>query len=205
MLRRGINYVKRFPVTCLYFLVLSAVIAGLFRTTLARVGADLSLTPFVVLALAYIITIVVYRVARVHLTKPRQLIERNPYEQFLTLDYRYLLSKSFELLFQQIMIVLLILTIYDVAPALIHVIVVYGVLFSLAHLPIYPFIGTNEKVFRVLYLVASITSAVLFPVLILRVELGFVYAYAIHLSFYTLSALLLWARPRAPGLKPGVR
>ncbi len=198
MLRRGIDYVKRFPITCVYFLALSVLIAILFKTTLARVTATFSATPFVVLALVYVATIVLYRVAHVRLTRPDRLIERNPYELFLTLDYRYLFSKSFELLFQQMMIVLLILTIHDATPVIIHVIVIYGVIFPLAHFPIYPFIGTNEKAFRVFYVVASITSAILFPLLILKVSYGFVYTYAIHLSFYTLSALIFWMRNTRP-------
>jgi hypothetical protein len=121
------------------------------------------------------------------------------------LDYRYLFSKSFELLFQQIMIVVLILSIHRMTTTMIHVIVIYGVIFSLAHLPIYPFIGTNEKAFRVFYLVASITSAILFPLLILKVDYGFVYSYAIHLSFYTLAALILWARQTRANHKPDTR
>jgi hypothetical protein len=194
MLRRGIDYVKRFPVTSVYFLTLSLVIVFLFRATLARLAAQFTATPFIVLGFVYAVTIAIYRTARVRLTKPERLIERNPYEQFLALDHRYLLSKSCELLFQQIMIVLLILTIHSMTSSMIYVIVTYGVIFPLAHLPIYPFIGTNEKSFRVFYLVASITSAILFPLLILKVNCGFVYSYAIHLSFYTLSALILWGR-----------
>lgn len=201
MLRRGINYVKRFPITCLYFLTLSVLIVILFRTTLARVSTQFTVTPFIVLGFVYAVTITIYRTARLRLTKPERLIERNPYEQFLTLDYRYLISKSFELLFQQIMIVLLVLTIYDAAPKMIHVIVIYGVVFPLAHLPIYPFIGTNEKSFRMFYIVASIVSAILFPLLILSVDCGFAYSYAIHLSFYTLSALILWGRNTRPNEK----
>ena len=197
-LRRGINYVTRFPVTSLYFLTLTLVIAFLLRATLTRLTAQFTPTPFIVLALVYLVTIAIYRVGRTRLTRPDQLIARNPYELFLTLDYRYLFSKSFELLFQQIMIVLLILTIHDLTPVMIHVIVIYGVIFPLAHLPIYPFIGTNEKAFRVFYLIASVTSAILFPLLIMRVDYGFVYTFAIHLSFYTLAGLILWGRTERP-------
>jgi hypothetical protein len=60
MLRRGINYVKRFPITCLYFLILAFVIAFLFRTALARVTAQLTPTPFIVLILAYVVTVALY-------------------------------------------------------------------------------------------------------------------------------------------------
>ena len=175
------------------------------RATLARLTTQLTPTPFIVLILVYVVTVALYRVARVSFTRPEQLIERNPYELFLTLDYRYLFSKSFELLFQQIMIVVLILTIHRMTATMIHVIVIYGVIFSLAHLPIYPFIGTNEKAFRVFYIVASIASAVLFPLLILKIDCGFVYSYAIHLSFYTLAALILWRRHTRQTRSPDTR
>ncbi|MDH3217641.1 MAG: hypothetical protein OEN01_15435 [Candidatus Krumholzibacteria bacterium] len=194
MLRRQINYVNRFPITSVYFLALSILIIISFRGTFAQIATDLELTPLIALALVYVTTIALYHLSHAHLKKPARLISMNPQEFFLTLDYRYLTSKSFELLFQQVMIVLLILTIHRTIPTMINVMALYGVIFATAHIPIYPLIGTKERIFKLVYSAAAIASAIVFPVLILTVSYGFVYTYIIHLSFYTLFALFLWGR-----------
>ena len=196
MLRRQIDYIKRFPITCVYFLILSILVTILFEDTLARVATDFDLTPLVVLGLAYILTIGVYYLAHTRLRKPERLISANPYEFFLTLDYRYLTSKSIELLFQQIMIVVLILTVHAATTSLVSLIVIYGVIFASAHLAIYPLIGTTGRIFKLVYFFAAVTSAIVFPLLTLRVSYGFVYSYIIHSSFYTLFALFFWAKNR---------
>lgn len=201
MWRRKINYVRRFAITSLYFLTLSIVIAILFRGTFARVVTDFNFTPFVVLVLVYVATLVVYHLSRKYLEKPTRLISANPNEFFLTLDYRYLISKSFELLFQQAMIVLLILIVYGVTDTMINVMLVYGVIFALAHIPIYPLIGATARIFKLVYFAASIASAIVFPLLILKVGYGFVYSFVIHSSFYTLAALFFWGRNAVPDSK----
>lgn len=194
MLRRQVNYVQRFPITAVYFLTLSVLVTILFRGTFAQIATDFDFTPFIALALAYIATIALYYLSHKYLNEPKRLMSMNPNEFFLTLDYRYLTSKSFELLFQQVMIVLLILTIHRATTTMINVMIIYGVIFASAHLPIYPLIGTKARIFKLVYFVASITSAIVFPLLILRVSYGFVYSYIIHLSFYTLSGLFFWGR-----------
>ena len=194
MMRRKIDYVKRFPITCAYFLTLSILITILFRGTLAQVVTDFGFTPFIALALAYVLAIAIYNLSHRYLKKPERLIGENPHELFLTLDYRYLTSKSFELLFQQVMIVLLILTIHRTTTTMINVMVIFGVIFAVAHVPIYRLIGTSSRVFKLVYFAASLMSAIVFPLLILRVSYGFVYGYIIHSSFYTLCALFFWGR-----------
>jgi hypothetical protein len=90
MIRRQIDYVKRFPITCVYFLTLSILMTILFRGTLAQVATDFRFTPFIALALAYVLAIALYYLSHTYLKKPERLISMNPHEFFLTLDYRYL-------------------------------------------------------------------------------------------------------------------
>jgi len=194
MLRRQINYVERFPITSVFFLTISILIAILFRGTLAQVVTGFVIFPFIAIAFAYVLAIAIYYLSHRYLKKPERLIAENPHEHFLALDYRYLTSKSFELMFQQVMIVLLILTIHSLTTTMVNVMVIFGVVFAVAHVPIYRLIGTSSKKFKLVYFVASLMSAIVFPLLILRVSYGFVYSYIIHSSFYALCALFFWGR-----------
>jgi hypothetical protein len=192
MAERRVNYVDRFLWTCVYFLLVSVVTVLLFKDVLAPFAGELTADPFVVLAVTFALQIVLYRLAVRHLRRPGKLIESNPREMFLRLDYRYLVSKSFEVLFQQIMIVLLVVTAWRQTGNLVGTMVIFAGVFALAHLPLLKLYGEQAGFFAKIYLAAALVSAVLFPVFILKVNLGFVYTYAMHSMFFTVLALWFW-------------
>jgi hypothetical protein len=110
------------------------------------------------------------------------------------LDYRYLVSKAFEILYQQTMIVVLILIINGTINNLAGVMIVYAVVFGLGHFPMIGLFGEQQKSFTRFYVVVAVGSAIVFPVLILRVNYGFVYSYVVHSIFYTFLAGWFWVR-----------
>ena len=194
MAAHGINYIDRFPVTAGYFSVLSAAIVLIFRDTFAGFAGHVTPAPFVVLASAVLAQIFLYRVAAGRLERPDELIRRNPREMFLTLDFRYLFSKSAELMFQQVMIVLLVWLGWRQTGNVIGATVVFGTVFALGHLPLLALFGDQSGRFARMYIGAALASALVFPVLILEVDFGFVYTYIIHSLFFTLLGIWFWRR-----------
>ena len=75
-----------------------------------------------------------------------------------------------------------------------YVILIYTVVFSIAHIPLMKLFGDQVKSFARFYVVAALASGLVFPPLILKVDGGFVYAYVIHSFFYTLLAEVFWVR-----------
>ena len=102
MARRRINYVDGFLWTSAFFLIVSALIVMGFRDVLLSFAGGVDAVPFVVFGAMVLVQIVLYRVAARRLRRPVTLIEQNPREMFLRLDFRYLISKSFEVLFQKV-------------------------------------------------------------------------------------------------------
>lgn len=189
---RHINYVDKFAVTAAYFLVLTALAVIVFRGTLLPLADTITKTSVVVLAVAIGAQFVVYILSRRFLQKPQAMIDRHPLEFFLTFDYRYLISKAFEVLFQQAMIAALILTIHRITGNLLETVFIYMAVFALAHIPMMKLFGTQTKSFAWFYIAAAIASGIIFPPLILNVDGGFLYAYAIHSFFYTVLGGTFW-------------
>jgi hypothetical protein len=194
MSRHRINYVDHFGLTAAYFLFLAILAALIFREPLLPIAGTVTHPPIIVLAAMISAQLSLYYLSRRFLQKPLALIDRHPQEFFLTFDYRYLFSKAFEVLYQQAMIVALILTIDQVARSLTHVVIIYAVVFSLGHIPMLKLFGGQAKSFAWFYVVAAIASSIVFPPLVLKVDGGFIYAYVIHSFFYTLLAEGFWVK-----------
>jgi hypothetical protein len=100
---------------------------------------------------------------------------------FLNTDRHFFLPKFAELLFQQILIAATILSIASFERNLLFVSLMYGVLFGFAH--VFVLFEIPPAYVGILAL-GAVSSAALFPYLILRVENGFIYSFMIHWLFY---------------------
>jgi hypothetical protein len=101
----------------------------------------------------------------------------------------YLLVKTIEILFQQVLIVLLILTLASYKDDTWFVSKAYAFIFSVVHLALIPRLGLA---YTALFFGASLLSALVFPYIILRVKNGFVYSYIVHWCAYLcITSLLL--------------
>ncbi len=199
MAKRNVDYIDRFVVTCAYFFLWSILIVFLFRKTFASVAGSVAPVHVVVVASVVLAQVWFYHIAIRHLRRPHRLIRTNPREMFLRMDYRYLVSKSAEVMFQQVMIVLLVLTAWRQTGQLAATMIVFAVVFALAHLPLLALFGERAGFFARLYMLAALASAVVFPVVILKVNLGFVFTYVVHTMFFTLLGLWFWWRHTRAG------
>ena len=100
---------------------------------------------------------------------------------FMRGGVEYLLVKTIEILFQQVLIVLLILTLASYRDDMWFVSKAYTCIFSIVHLALIPRLGLA---YTALFFGASLLSAFVFPYIILKVKNGFVYSYIIHWSAY---------------------
>lgn len=100
---------------------------------------------------------------------------------FMRGGVEYLLVKTIEILFQQVLIVLLILTLASYRDDMWFVSKAYTFIFSIVHLALIPRLGLA---YTALFFGASLLSAFVFPYIILKVKNGFVYSYIIHWSAY---------------------
>lgn len=100
----------------------------------------------------------------------------------------YFLPKSFDILFQQLLIAALVLSLgqrFSVRATSI----IYTCLFGAAHLLL--FLGAQIAPTTYLMLLGAIVSGAFFPYLLLRVRHGFIYTYSIHWAFYAFVVVAL--------------
>ncbi len=189
LIRKGITYVENYLITSLVFLSFSALLVVSFGRRYEPLTRNPTALPFLVLLLAVVVTIALYAVCPRYFNRPDALIAKHPEEFYLRMDYRYLVSKSFEVLFQQLVIVALTLLLAATGLSMMGIVLTFLGVFGLLHLPMLRIVGKGVGMY---YALAAATLAVVFPLLILRVHYGFVYSYAVHWFAYTLAALVAW-------------
>jgi hypothetical protein len=100
---------------------------------------------------------------------------------FIRGGIEYLFVKTIEILFQQVLIMLLILTLASYKDDVWFVSKMYALIFGVAHLALIPRLGL---VYTTLFFGASLISAFVFPYIVLRIKNGFVYSYMAHWGAY---------------------
>lgn len=189
-IRRGVTYIDNPTITSVLFLSFSVPVVVLHWPRLEPLTRQVTAAPLLAFALALALTLAVYALIPRILRRPEALIARHPEEFYLRMDHRYLVPKSFEVLFQQLVIVVLTTLLADTGLSLSGVVLAFLGIFGVLHLPMLLIIGTGPGLY---YGVASVTLAAAFPLLILRLQSGFLYSYAAHWFFYTVVAVFAWA------------
>ena len=186
---KRIDYIKHFVWTAVYFLAIAVITILIFKDHIFRIIQNFTSTPLVILGIVTLAHIALYFYIPKHYQEPKEYFERYPKRTFLTIDFRRMVSKSMDLFAQQVFIVLLASFLKDAGLSLVHIIATFAVIFGAVHAPLIIF----ERGWPTWYFtVFSILSAVIFPVLILKIHYGFVYSYIVHWVFYTLTAVVFW-------------
>ena len=184
---KGIDYISRPIVTSLYFGVMSLAAVAIYYRDIFN---HLATPAYATLAVSFLFLVVLILFPK--LLKGSDglsvISKNNRNVFFLRMSYSYILSKSVEILFQQVVVFTLVIKLAGIYPDPFAVIGIFAILFTAVHLPITAFIGFK---FGMIFTVAAALSALVFPPLILGFGGGFVYSYIIHWLFYLLLTLLV--------------
>jgi len=183
------DYVKNFLVVTIYFCIASFIVMYLFRNIIDPLINKISFVPSVILLIFFIINFLVYFFSNRFIKKPIKFLEKYSNVSYLHLDYRYLISKSFEIFFQQILIVSLVFLLKAQGFDLVWITIIFALMFGFGHIPM---IKLEKNFFGILIFIAAMFSSFLFPYLILNFQYGFIYTYIAHWLFYTNSGVLSW-------------
>ena len=171
--------VRNFKLVSLFFFVVSLILIFLFRDIFLEITRKYTFIPFIVLILALAADVFAYKY------KKKIKLNKKINFPFFKGDYRYLVSKFFQILFQQVLIIVLIFSLLTFKFAYL----VFMLIFTVSHLPLFPLFG---KKLGAIFLISSAFGALIFPFLILKFNYGFVYSFAAHSLFYTLLAEMFW-------------
>lgn len=189
MTRRGYDYIRGWKPTSAYFLALSIVAGMAFGDTLRH-----ALESFRVHHLGFLLGLIVLQFAVHHVAHrfgrpPVRRIERAPHVYWLRMDARYLVSKTFEILFQQTMLWILVLMLREAGFGVRELTLVAVPVFGIVHVPIAMLVG---RFFGIYYFVSSLFAGLIFPYVILTWPDGFLWSLICHWGYYLVSQLLFW-------------
>lgn len=190
LIKRGINHVVTFRISSLYFFSLFLVTVFYYNYRLKTFITNLPIKvfPFFFLFFFFIILTCLYYYSNRIFNKEILMSHKEKYMYFATMDYRYLISKSFDILFQQIALLCLILSLRELISSSFQIILLVGVIFGLIHIPL---LKTKYNKIAPYFIIASFFAGVVFSFLILLLPYGLIYSYAIHWCFYAIAGLLI--------------
>lgn len=188
--KMDINMINNHIYSSVYFLFWSTVLFLVFEPWLAGLVSDFNVVPIIVLALLFLISWFTYYLLKHKLKPPKKLIKRYPKERFLTLSYRYLFSKSFDILFQQMAVVIAIIMLSKAGISFTTLTIGFALVFGFLHARIVQ----KEGNIGWIYVIASTFAGLIFPFIILNIDYGFVYTYILHWMYYLLLGVYFWIK-----------
>ena len=183
----GINYIDNYLITTIYFINLNLLCIYLFRDIFKEKLSKPSKLQIALFLIFFIILGFVYYICGNSSNLPN-LLKKFPEISLINFNFRYILTKSFEILFQQITIIFLILLMHKNKVSLKNMTIFFATIFPLTHLVNYFFTTT---LFALIFQVASIIGGLTFPYLIIKIKNGFLYTYLLHWTFYLVLKIIL--------------
>ena len=177
-----------------YFSAWAALVAFLFSAQIQTLFSGVSSLGYIALTFMLIVVFpALYHAMRKKDGNPGWLLELYPGQGMLTLGERYIVAKVADVIFQQFIAGVLILTLSVGGVSYPVIVGVFIALFTAAHLYIF---RTDGLLWGLYYTTYAALSGFAFPFLILFVPGGIMYAILIHMLFYVFSGIFFAKLPR---------
>jgi len=183
------NYEKNYIFVSVYFLIISVIMIFYYKDIIYEIYKYLNFFSFFLIVGFFVFNLLSYRFANKYLIRPAEKLLKYADIYYLHFDKRYIISKSFDILFQQILIIVLVFLLRNNGLNLLWISILFAIMFGVGHIPA---LRLHKSFFGILIFTASILSSFLFPYLILTYKYGFVYTYIAHWLFYTNTGILFW-------------
>jgi len=186
---KNISYIKDCKKVSFLFLLSSLLLFFLYFSFLKQFFLKFTVAPFLFLFLFYLLLIGAYRIMQSHLNE--KLIKKNEAKRmyWTSMSYRYIVSKSFNILFQQMGVLCVVALLKDLAFSYFSIMLLFAFAFGITHIYLY-----RKKIISLIaeiFIPASFLGGFIFPLILLNVSYGIVYTYMIHWSFYLFFGVLL--------------
>lgn len=178
----------------LYFSAWSLVVILIFPVQVRELFAHV--TPTYYLLLTFVMVVIfptIYHITRKREGSPKWLFDLAPLQGMLTLGERYILAKIGDVVFQQLIVGIMILVLFNAGISYPAIVGIFIVLFASAHLYIF---RTSGMFWGIYYTTYAALGGFVFTFLILFVSAGIMYSILIHMLFYVISGVLFAELPR---------
>jgi uncharacterized membrane protein YfcA len=171
------------------FIVGTVIVSILFRDVLKDVISKTKKHEFLILLIPILIHGIVCYYCLNFLTAPVGPFE-NTETSFLLLNKYFIWVKPFDVLYQQIILIVLIKKLYEYKMNLKNITILFFVFFGTMH--IFQIFRTDLTI-ALLFTLFGILGSFIFPYMILKKRDGYLYNYIIHMLVYAVAALSFWS------------
>lgn len=197
--RFDLSFSENPALTFVYFVGMGVIVALLFPAYALQLFFPHSILSVVVcLSVLFVLNPWIYSRLQQMNKEPDRLARANPDQQFLLIEDTYLLSKTGDVIFQQIVAGILILFLAKAGMSFEMLVPVFAGIFFLSHL--HMFVSTRP-IWAAYFTVFATLGAFVLPFLILNVEGGVYYGIAIHTLWYVGSGAFFGFLENDTGLK----
>lgn len=183
--RFHLSFSRNPMVILLYFILMTGIVSAIFFPYAATLYGNAPAGA--VILLAFVLLVInpwIYRRLREAHKVPTWLAEQNPDQQFLRIDEQYLFSKTGDIVFQQTVIGIVLLTLAEAGVPLSELVLIFAGVFALGHVHMFfsatPLWGTYFTLF-------AAGAGFALPFIVLTVPGGVYYAIALHMFWYVAS------------------
>ena len=192
-----VHIIKDYNQIALLFLISTVTLFIVYFTFIKQLFIIFSPIPFFLLGVFYCLLLLIYRFMRpyVDVALIEKLESKKVY--FASLSYRYMIFKSFDILFQQVAILCVIAFLKDLHISYPFLVLFFAAGFSVSHF----FMFQRGLAIGMIFLVSAFFGGLIFP-LLLSLQYGIVYAFMLHWLFYiALGVFAHFSHKLHPGLK----
>ncbi len=185
----GVTYITYFPLGVVYFLIVFVILSWLIKRGFHEYFSCWNPGLLLWGAICVGCISLVYIAAPLVIATPHAAIAAHPKAEFIHFHFFYMITKSCEILFQQMMIFILVRKLHDSFESKMKVIGVMMVLFGVAHTPLFFLDTINWGVF---FTLSGTMAGATFSWILLYLKRGVPIAFFVHWLFYLISGCYFW-------------
>lgn len=185
---QGIDYINNYVLTSIYFLLVIVILTTAFKDQIGEYVEQFSPKDLLIMVIFSLLVVFIYYFLNISIEDHSLFIIKDSLHPIFQLSDRFLVTKAFEIMFQQTFFMISIYYLFcnDVSKKI--DMLLFGIYLMFVHSPML-FIGSY--VGKVLFAV-SFFAGLIFSYCITRSKKGFIYSYMIHFGFYVLFAAFFW-------------
>lgn len=184
---QGINYTDNYLLTAIYFLLVIVALTSIFKKELDGYVDNFSIKDLGIMTLFSIVVILIYYFGNILAEKSPLYVYKPILISDFWLDTRFLITKAFEIMFQQTFFMISINHLFNNNVSRGIDICLFGLYSMFIHIPV---LFTSSL--GIIFFVASFLAGVVFSYFITNSRKGFIYSYMVHFSFYVVLAIYFW-------------
>lgn len=184
----GIDYIHNYILTCIFFLLAIIYLTSAFRQQIGEYVDRFVPKDLLIMALFSLGVSLIYYFTAIFSQHASFYAIHDHLPAALSLDYRFLITKSFEIMFQQCFFMVSIYYLFNNNVSKKTDMLVFGFYTFLIHIPAIFVPYTMGKI----VLPVSFFAGIIFSYCITKSKKGFMWSYMIHYGFYVIVAVAFW-------------